>query len=67
MSIFLSLIKFMRVNQALSTAAICFFAAIFGLCSVLFFHKKDNIVEQVAETVIESELGLPKGTVDLTP
>jgi hypothetical protein len=42
-------------------------AAIIGLGSVFITKKKDNPVEEAAEVVIEKELNLPEGSVDLTP
>ncbi len=41
-------------------------AAVIGISSA-YWWKPDNIVEEVAEVVIEKELDLPKGSVDLTP
>ena len=41
--------------------------AIIGVASYLYTGKADNPVEQIAERVIEDELGLPKDSVDLTP
>jgi uncharacterized protein YpmB len=42
-------------------------AAIVGMGSYLYTKKADSPVEQAAEEVIDYELGLPPGTVDLTP
>jgi hypothetical protein len=42
-------------------------AALIGLCSVLFLKKSDNPVEEAAEAYIEQEMGLDKGSIDLTP
>ena len=38
-----------------------------GAGSAYFTGKDDGPVEQIAERVIEDELHLPKGSVDLTP
>ncbi len=38
-----------------------------GIGSVYITKKDDGPIEQIAEGVIESELNLPKGSVDLTP
>lgn len=42
-------------------------AAAVGLGSFFYTKKADNPIEQAAETVIDYELGLPPGSVDLTP
>ena len=39
----------------------------FGVGSYAYSGKADNPVEQVAERIIETQMGLPKDTIDLTP
>ncbi len=51
----------------MTTLVIIAIAAIVGICSFFITNKADNPVEQAAETVIDSQLGLPPGTIDLTP
>ena len=38
-----------------------------GVGYTVWSGKPDNEVEQVAERIIETEMGLPKDTIDLTP
>lgn len=42
-------------------------AVIIGGGSAYITKKDDGPIEQIAESVIDKELGLPSGTVDLTP
>lgn len=42
-------------------------ALIIGGGSAFLSKKDDGPVEQIAESVIENQLNLPKGSVDLTP
>lgn len=42
-------------------------AVIAGIGSVLISKTHDNIVEETAENIVESQLNLPDGSVDLTP
>ncbi len=49
------------------TIIIVVVAAVIGLGSAIYTHKNDGPVEEVCETIIEKELNLPDGTVDLTP
>lgn len=58
--------KFMKGNT-LNVIVITIIAALIGLCSYAITQNADNPVEQAAEAVIDAELGLPPGTVDLTP
>ncbi len=39
----------------------------FGMGSYFFTKKADGPIEQVAERIIETEMGLPKDSIDLTP
>ncbi len=50
----------------LFTLIIVAIAALAGIISV-YFDGEHNMLENIAETVIESELGLPKDSVDLDP
>lgn len=50
------------------TYVIVAFCIITGLGSVYIFKAPpDNPVEELSEEIIEMELDLPKGSVDLTP
>ncbi len=49
------------------TLLIILIAAIIGIASAYISKKPDNVVEQVAERVIELELRMPVGSIDLTP
>ncbi len=40
---------------------------IVGIGSAVYTQKNDGPVEEACETIIEKELNLPDGTVDLTP
>lgn len=51
------------MNAVISIAV----AAIVGICSIFFFKKTDNPVEEAAEVYIEQEMGLEKGSIDLSP
>lgn len=42
-------------------------AAAIGIGSAVMSKSDDGPIEQIAEEVIEAELHLPKGSVDLTP
>lgn len=46
---------------------IAIIAAAVGVGSIFISKKNDGPVEQIAERVIEQELGLPKDSVDLSP
>lgn len=48
-------------------AVILAIALVVGVVSVFVVKKDDAVVEEVSESVIEKELGLPQGSVDLTP
>lgn len=57
-----------KKNQGLAQIAILVIAAlVIGAASVFIVKKDDGVVEEVAENVIEKELGLAEGCVDLTP
>lgn len=56
----------LKPRHKLYTIIIVIGAAISGLISV-YLDGEHNAVENIAETVIESELGLPKDSVDLDP
>jgi hypothetical protein len=51
----------------MGAAIIIALCAIFGVGSYFVTKKADNPIEQVAERIMESELGLPKDSIDLTP
>lgn len=42
-------------------------ALIIGGISAYITKKPDGPIEQIAESIIDKELGLPSGTVDITP
>jgi ABC-type sulfate transport system permease component len=42
-------------------------ALVIGGVSAYVTKKDDGPIEQIAEAVIDRELGLPPGTVDITP
>jgi hypothetical protein len=42
-------------------------AAVIGIGAAVVSKSDDGPIEQAAEEVIEAELNLPKGSVDLTP
>ena len=48
-------------------ALIVIVAAVVGFGAYFVTKTPDSSVEQVAESVIDYELDLPQGTVDLTP
>lgn len=50
---------------SLAIVLIIAFAA--GVTAILLSKKDDSMVEELSETVIENQLDLPKGSVDLTP
>lgn len=55
-------------NQGFVTVAVMLVVAVVvGVASVLIVKKDDQPVEELSEFVIEKELGLPQGSVDLTP
>jgi hypothetical protein len=50
-----------------TTLLIVLIAAMLGIGSALYIQRDDGYIEQACEAVIDSELKLPPGTVDLTP
>ena len=48
-------------------AIIIALCAVIGVSSYLISKKADGPVEQIAERVMEAEMGLPKDSIDLTP
>lgn len=38
-----------------------------GTAAILLTKKEDGVIEEISEHVIETQLDLPKGSVDLTP
>lgn len=42
-------------------------AVVVGVLSIVIVKQDDQVIEEVSESVIEMELGLPQGTIDLTP
>lgn len=48
-------------------AIIIALCAVIGVGSYVYTKKADNPVEQIAERIMESELGLPKDSIDLSP
>ncbi len=56
-----------KINGFVEVLFVVAIAAIVGLVSVYVSKSSDGVVEEVSEDVIEQQLSLPKGTVDLTP
>lgn len=56
-----------KSKAEIAVALIIAIALITGVVSVYFFQKPDNIVEEISEGVVENQLNLPAGTIDLTP
>ncbi len=56
-----------NVKAFIEVAVIVVIAVVVGLASVFIMKKDDQPIEQMAESVIDTELGLPQGTIDLTP
>ena len=50
-----------------ATIIIVVIAVVVGIGSALYTHKKDNVVEEACEAIIENELHLPPGTIELSP
>lgn len=42
-------------------------AAAVGIGSAMYFKSDDSFIEETAEDIIEQQMKLPKGSVDLTP
>lgn len=58
----------MLKNDGVVTIALIVAVAIcVGVVSILVTKRDDAIVEEVTESITEKELGLPSGTIDLTP
>lgn len=38
-----------------------------GIGSSFVFKKDDSLIEEISESVIEEQLGIPPGSLDLTP
>lgn len=38
-----------------------------GVGSSFIFKKDDSLIEEISESVIEEQLGIPPGSLDLTP
>ncbi len=51
----------------MQAALVVFIAAVIGFGAFFITKRNDSPVEQAAEAVIDYELGLPPGAVDLTP
>lgn len=47
--------------------AILVVALVVGIISIFLIGKDDEPLEEMSETIIEKQLGLPEGSVDLTP
>lgn len=60
-------VEFMKNNGSVVVICIVVTALIAGFASVLISKKHDNIIEETAENIVESQLNLPDGSVDLTP
>jgi hypothetical protein len=53
-----------KYSMEIMIIVICL-AAIVGLGSIIVTGRDHNEVEEISEEIIDKELGLPKGTVDL--
>jgi hypothetical protein len=51
----------------MTAAIIILLCTLVGVGSYLVTKKADNPVEQVAERIMENQMGLPKDSIDLTP
>lgn len=51
----------------MTEAIIIALCAIVGVGTYFVTKKADTPIEQMAERIMESELGLPKDSIDLTP
>lgn len=56
-----------KMKAEISVALILIIAILAGVGSVWFLKHDDGVVEEFSEGVIENQLKLPNGTVDLTP
>ena len=51
----------------LATLIIVVLAVVIGIGSAIYTHKKDNPIEEACESIIETELHLPPGSIELSP
>lgn len=57
-----------KTNQGLASVAILVVVAlVVGLGSIFVVKEDDQVIEEVSESVLEKQLGLPEGSIDLTP
>ncbi len=56
----------MNKGNIMATIIIVILAFVVGFSSYLITDKADNPIEQAAEAVIDYELGIPQGTIDLS-
>lgn len=56
-----------KVVGLASVALIVVVSLMIGVASVFITKKDDQVIEELAESVVEKELGLPSGSLDLTP
>jgi len=54
-------------NGFVEVVVIVAIAVIIGMISIFATKKDDSHIEEIAESVIEQQLGLPPGIIDLTP
>jgi hypothetical protein len=62
----MNIFSLFKPKTMLVTLIIVAIAAIIGVASV-YFDGDHNAAETIAETIIESELGLKQGSIDLDP
>ena len=54
------------MDRFMVSAAIIVIASIFGFAAFFITKTPDSPIEEAAEAVIDYELGLPPGTIDLS-
>ena len=55
------------IKASVSIAILVTIAVVVGFSSFFLTGKPDQVVEEIAEDVIENQLGLPDGAIDFTP
>jgi len=61
------IMRLARIKGEVSLAVIIIVAIVVGVGSVFVLKKEDNVVEEVSESIVEKQLGLPEGSIDFTP
>ena len=55
------------LETIVATLIIVVLALVIGIGSAIYTKKKDNPIEEACESIIETELHLPPGTIELSP